>query len=225
VEQTHAINLTREETANLLQFHHLLYKYEHLVNTYSQTAEFVIREHMRIFIPNRTKLIISLFKMLKSGIIPAMINDLKDYAYFLLIKNDDYVVNSKKYSNVYEYLEAVLPGLNALNVIRTASNKKISLNEEEKEYLDEFKKSHLFETYEDAFDDLLTTTFAFSIWRTLVNLTNNNVNKEELHIFDTLGEFALLFGVLKEENKVKILIEFFPFFSTNEFFEMIEDVL
>ena len=225
MEQTHAINLTREETANLLQFHHLLYKYEHLVNTYSQTAEFVIREHMRIFIPNRTKLIISFFKMLKSGIIPAVINDLKDYAYFFLIKNDDYVVNSKKYSNVYEYLEAVLPGSHAYNVIRTASNKKISLNQEEKAFLDEFKKSHSFETYEDAIDDLLSTTFAFSIWRTLVNLANNNVNREELHIFDTLGMFALLFCVLKEENKVKILIEFFPFFSTNSFLEMIEDVL
>nr|WP_176579799.1 hypothetical protein [Acidianus ambivalens] len=164
--------------------------------------------------------------MLKNGIIPPTVDDLKDYAYFLLIKNDSgYVVNNKKYSFLYDYLETELPGLHAFNVIHTSPNKRISLHEEEKAYLDKFKEEHSFETQEDAIIDLLSTTYVFSIWRTVVNLTENNVNDVELQVFDELGEFVLLFGVLKNNNKVKILIEFFPFFTSNKFTEVIENVI
>ncbi|AEE94435.1 conserved Acidianus plasmid protein [Acidianus hospitalis W1] len=214
-----------KETVKLLQYHHLLYKNLYS-NNFSETARLVIDEHLGSFKPNKVQIILQFFRNLKNGIIPAIARDLQGLTAILLIKKDEGYMTKLKKTKFADYLIAKLQDSQAFTITRSDENKKVTIFDDEKEFLDEFKEKHGLDN-DQAFYELLSTTFAFSIWRTLINLSKERVTMTELNeCFGVLQQFALLLGILKvSQCKAKVYVEFFPYFFKNEFMEMIEDVI
>ena len=178
------------------------------------------------FKPNKVQLILQFFRNLRNGIIPALARDLQGLIAILLIKKDEGYITKLKKTKFADYLIAKIQNSEAYTITRADENKKITILDEEKKFLDDFKEKHSLDN-DGAFYELMSTTFAFSIWRTLINLSKERVTITELtECFGVLQEFALLVGLLKvSECKAKVYVEFFPYFFKNSFLEMIEDVL
>jgi len=214
----------------MLESVYQLYRSCNVARTYSDVTEKSIAELRGDERIPLQPLFICFTKHVKGNLtFPAMLS-WKKRAQFLLIHDEfhplEFSYNDwKKNVKIQDYIDVKLLTAPMRKIITTPETKTVTLAQQSKEFIMDLKKEFDYDTIDDSISYILQNSTGWKLISFISRLLHDNITLREIEeITQSFGGFIFLFGHEKQEEKIKLVAEFYPLVYDPEFANIINEV-
>ncbi len=159
---------------------------------------------------------------------PAMLR-WKKRAQFLLIHDEFYQLEFsyndwKKNVKIQDYIDVKLLTAPVRKIEKAPEKKTVIVDDKERATILYFQQKFNFETVDETINYILHQTSAWKLVNFITRLLHNSVTLEELSIMSSFGAFVLTMGEQRENDNIKIALEFYPYIYSLNFVNLINEV-
>ena len=221
--------ITDENTLEILQTVYNIYTTCGIAKNYSDVVSTALNEiRRREIVPMQHLMLCFLNNIATSLTFPAM-SRWKKRAQFLLIHDEfyplEYSYNDwRKNVKIQDYIDVKLLTAPVRKIEKAPDRKTIIVDEEERAIILYFQEKFNFETVDETISYILQQTNAWKLVNFITRLLHGNVTLEELSIMNYFGGFVLAMGERRESDNIQIVSEFYPYFSSLDFANLINEV-
>ena len=221
--------ITDVTTLEILQTVYNIYTTCFIAKNYSDVVNTALNEIRRREIVPMQHLMLCFFNNITTSLtFPTMLR-WKKRAQFLLIHDEfyplEYSYNDwKKNVKIQDYIDVKLLTAPARKIDKAPEKKTVIVDEEERAIILYFQEKFNFETVDETISYILQQTNAWKLVNFITRLLHGNVTLEELSIMNYFGGFVLAMGERRDSDNIQVVLEFYPYFSSLDFANLINEV-
>jgi len=222
--------VTDENTLEILQTVYNIYTTCDVAKNYSDVVSTAIDEFRRREIVPMQHLMLCFFNNITTSLtFPTMLR-WKKRAQFLLIHDEfyplEYSYNDwRKNIKIQDYIDVKLLTAPVRKIDKAPEKKTVIVDEEERAIILYFQEKFNFETVDETISYILQQSNAWKLVNFITRLLHGNVTLGEMEdLMNYFGGFVLAMAEKRESDNIQIVSEFYPYFSSLDFANLINEV-